>query len=97
MNTHMANISSLSGLFGTNEAGATKNVLARIAAWFSARLTTLGDLPRQHREAAELARFSDRELSDIGLTRSDLDNIQSPQFAADYNKGRNSAIFLTRA
>lgn len=93
MNTHITNISSLSGLTGTKQAGATKGVLAHIAAWVSA----LGELPRRHRESAELARFSDRELSDIGLTRSDLDNIQSAEFAVGYNKGRNSAMFLTRA
>lgn len=80
--------------FGTPQAaGQGKGFAERVTTWFA----SLADLPRRNREAAELAQFSDRELSDIGLTRSDLDHIQSPEFAADYNQSRNSAMFLLRA
>ena len=71
MNTHLANISSLP-VFGAtdNQAAGKPGFLARAVHW-------LADTARQRREQSELTQFSDRELADIGLTRSDLDRIQS--------------------
>ena len=53
--------------FALESAGndATRNVLARLAAWFAAR--------RARAAIQRLAAFDDRMLGDIGLTRSDLD------------------------
>jgi uncharacterized protein YjiS (DUF1127 family) len=33
--------------------------------------------------------MSDRELSDIGLSRGDLARVFDPAFAADYSRARN--------
>jgi len=93
MNTHLSNISSLSPIGGTKAKGAAKT----LGQYFAALWAYVADMPRRHRDAAELAKFSDRELSDIGLNRGDLDRIQSPEFAAEYQKGRNSALFLLRS
>jgi uncharacterized protein YjiS (DUF1127 family) len=95
MNTHLANISSLSGLAGTNQSGETKahGLLQAVSAFFA----RIADMPRRSREAAELSHFSDRELADVGLNRSDLDRISTPEFAADYHQGRHSAMFLIRS
>ncbi len=90
MNTHLANISAIPNFRDARSGDARPNLLARAVAW-------LADLPRRRRDAAELAQFTDRELADIGLTRSDIDHIQSPEFAAEYHQGRNSAMFLIRA
>jgi uncharacterized protein YjiS (DUF1127 family) len=37
----------------------------------------------------ELALMTDRELSDIGLTRSDISRVFDPAFAAGYARGRD--------
>ncbi len=45
---------------------------------------------RQRRQVvAELALMSDRELSDIGLSRADLSRVFDPAFAADHARGRD--------
>jgi uncharacterized protein YjiS (DUF1127 family) len=45
---------------------------------------------RQRRQVmAELALMSDRELADIGLSRSDLSRVFDPAFAADHVRGRD--------
>ena len=95
MNTHLANISSISGLVGTDQSNETKThgLLQAVSAFFA----RIADMPRRSREAAELSHFSDYELSDIGLNRSDLDRISTPEFAADYHQGRTSALFTLRS
>src|SRR5689334_10523766 len=58
--------------------GLLAAVMARVAAW------------RRRREVmAEMAMMSDRELADIGLTRSDLPRVFDPDFAADHMRGRD--------
>jgi uncharacterized protein YjiS (DUF1127 family) len=93
MNTHLSNISTLPSFGGTKQKGPAKT----FGQYLSGFLAYIADLPRRHRDAAELAKFSDRELTDIGLTRSDLDRIQTPEFAADYHQGRTSALFTLRS
>lgn len=45
---------------------------------------------RQRRQVvAELALMSDRELSDIGLSRADLSRVFDPAFAADNARNRD--------
>jgi len=45
---------------------------------------------RQRRQVvAELALMSDRELSDIGLSRADLSRVFDPVFAVDHGRGRD--------
>lgn len=53
------------------------------AARLAARLTGLRALFRQNDQAAELFMMSDRELHDIGLTRSDLDRVFDPAYNSD--------------
>lgn len=42
------------------------------------------ELARRHRAMNELARLGDRELSDLGITRSDIPRIFDADFAAEH-------------
>jgi uncharacterized protein YjiS (DUF1127 family) len=49
---------------------------------------------RQRRQMmAQLALMSDRELSDIGLSRSDLPRLFDSAFAADHARGRDHLAY----
>jgi len=58
-----------------------KNAVAAFAAW-------------RHRQVVlqEMAMMTDRELADIGLTRSDLARVFDPVFATDRAHGRSDYI-----
>ena len=54
-----------------------------VAAWFAARLSALRTWYGQQQIAAELVTMNDRELHDMGLTRSDLDRVFDPDLNQD--------------
>ena len=60
-----------------------------VAGWFSHLVAKIVEW--QHRRAVmqEMAMMSDRELSDIGLSRSDLARVFDPTFAANHARGRD--------
>ena len=68
-------------------ASAATAVRARssrgLAAWLSARVAGLQKWRQDNAAAAELARMSDHELMDIGITRSDLSRVFDPSFNQD--------------
>lgn len=66
---------SLLRLIGDGVAFAVQGVKS----WAS-RQTTL----------SEMETMSDRELSDIGLSRGDLPRVFDPEFAADHSRGRTA-------
>jgi uncharacterized protein YjiS (DUF1127 family) len=53
------------------------------AEWLAARVTGFRAWLRDNQSAAELAVMSDRELHDIGLTRSDLVRVFDPALSED--------------
>ncbi len=61
----------------------------RLAAWFARQLHRVSEW--QHRRAVmqEIAMMSDRELSDIGLSRSDIAHIFDPTFASNHARDRD--------
>ena len=61
----------------------------RAKGWLSRLLAKFAEW--QHRRAImqEMAMMTDRELSDIGLSRSDLPRIFDPAFAANRASGRD--------
>ena len=61
-----------------NETQARPGVFGAVAR----AVNYLLDLPRRHAVVAELAALSDRELTDIGLSRADLARVFDPNFAA---------------
>jgi uncharacterized protein YjiS (DUF1127 family) len=60
------------------QAAPKHSVLAWLRQWHQRRQVV-----------AELALMSDRELSDIGLSRADLSRVFDPAFAVDHARGRD--------
>ncbi len=54
-----------------------------LGAWLSRRLATFIERRRHAREMADLAAYSDRELWDLGLSRSDLMSVDRGTFHRD--------------
>jgi uncharacterized protein YjiS (DUF1127 family) len=57
-----------------------------LAAWFSTRLAAYRAWQRDQRAVVELGTMSDYELSDIGLSRSDLGRVFDPSFNDDLRR-----------
>ena len=54
-----------------------------LAAWLSRRVAAFVAWRRNNGAALELAAMSDRELSDIGISRSDLPRVFDPAFSEE--------------
>ncbi len=74
---------------------ATRSLAQRIGSFFNNLLA----MPRRRAVLDELSSLSDRELADIGLSRSELSCVFDPQFAAARRRkaapgrfGRTAAI-----
>lgn len=74
-------------------AAAAPRVVRRtgLAAWLSRQLAAFVAWQRDNKAASELARLSDRELIDMGLSRSDIRRVFDPRFSADLQQ-RGSQI-----
>ncbi|MGH7104302.1 MAG: DUF1127 domain-containing protein [Acetobacteraceae bacterium] len=55
------------------------------ARWITALGASLREHLRRHRVMSELSRLTDRELTDIGLSRSEIGLIYSEEFAQRHN------------
>ena len=56
--------------------------LGAIGRFFAAIAADLREYGRRQRVVSELSRLSDRELADVGLTRADIGQVFTPEFAA---------------
>ncbi len=54
-----------------------------LRSWLARRLSAIAARQRHAREMADLARFSDRELWDLGLSRSDLMAVERGLYRRD--------------
>jgi len=61
----------------------TAPVSRGFGAWLAARFTGFVAWFRENEAASELASMSERELHDIGLTRSDLNRVFDPELNQD--------------
>ncbi len=57
--------------------------------WVARKMVALKDWHRKQAVLREMELMTDRELSDIGLNRSDLPRVFEPEFAADHARGRD--------
>ena len=57
--------------------------------WVAHRLASLAEWHRRRAVMQEMAMMTDRELSDIGLSRADLNRVFEPSFATEHARGRN--------
>lgn len=90
MAAHIANDSIAFLLPG----GSRTTSVPRRGRVFAGRITAavkwLAQLPRRRAVLAELGRLSDRDLADIGLSRSDLPRVFDPAFATSRNFARRA-------
>lgn len=61
--------------------------------WLSRFMAAVGAWRQRQVVLQEMQTMSDRELTDIGLSRSDLVRVFDPAFAADHARGRNYIAF----
>ena len=54
-----------------------------VRAWIAAYLAARAERRRHRQEMADLSRFSDRELWDVGLSRSDLMSLELGVYRRD--------------
>ena len=59
----------------------------RVRGWLARLLTAAAEWHRRRAVMREMAMMTDRELSDIGLSRSDLSRVFDPTFAAERTRG----------
>jgi uncharacterized protein YjiS (DUF1127 family) len=59
------------------------------AGWLSRLLSRIAEWRHRRVVIQEMTMMSDHELSDIGLSRTDLGRIFDPSFAADHTRGRD--------
>ena len=57
--------------------------------WFNRQLGALAEWHRRQETLREMEMLTDRELADIGLSRSDLPRVFEASFAADHARGRD--------
>jgi uncharacterized protein YjiS (DUF1127 family) len=60
-----------------------------VARWFSRLRANVAQWQRRRAVIQEMAMMTDRELSDIGLSRADLAQVFDPTFVANRACGRN--------
>jgi uncharacterized protein YjiS (DUF1127 family) len=61
--------------------------------WFGRLTSAIGEWRQRHAVLQEMQTMTDRELSDIGLSRADLGRVFDPAFATDYSRGRNYGAY----
>ncbi|MGH7050140.1 MAG: DUF1127 domain-containing protein [Acetobacteraceae bacterium] len=69
----------------TKTRAGTSSLSRTLLRWITAFGATFGEHLRHQRVMSELSRLTDRELADIGLSRSDIGQIYSEEFAARRN------------
>jgi uncharacterized protein YjiS (DUF1127 family) len=86
-------LGNLSYIDSTYDSESTASVTAarphRLAEWFGSLLTIVAEWQRRRTVMQEMMMMTDRELSDIGLSRVDLAHVFDPTFAADRARGRD--------
>lgn len=61
--------------------------------WFGRIVSAFAEWRQRQAVLQEMQTMSDRELSDIGLSRSDLAHVFDPKFAADHARGRDYTAY----
>ena len=84
----LGNLSYIDSSYEELPAPVVKPETRGIGAWIGRLLHRLGEWQRRRTVMQEMAMMTDRELSDIGLSRSDINRVLDPGFAADHNRGR---------
>lgn len=60
-----------------------------VGQWVASLVATVTAWRERHAVSREMQMMTDRELSDIGLSRADLARVFDPTFAQDHARGRD--------
>jgi uncharacterized protein YjiS (DUF1127 family) len=63
------------------------------SAWIARQVCKFAEWQRRRAVMREMSLLTDHELSDIGLSRSDLCRVFDPGFAADHRRGRDYVAY----
>ncbi|MEJ0019245.1 MAG: DUF1127 domain-containing protein [Acetobacteraceae bacterium] len=89
----LGNLTYVDSSYDEVSAPAQKQPKHGLGGWLSARLEALGQWRQRRAVMEEMTLMTDRELSDIGLSRADLPRVFEPDFAADHARGRGYIAF----
>jgi uncharacterized protein YjiS (DUF1127 family) len=68
---------------------APRGLLRQIGDGLASVVQGIGNWARREATLSEMGQMSDRELSDIGLSRADVPRVFNPDFIADHARGRS--------
>ena len=85
----LGNLSYIGASYDEAPAPVVKLGGAGLIAWFRGLVAKATDWQRRRAAIEELGLMTDRELSDIGLTRTDLARVFNTTFASDRARGQN--------
>jgi uncharacterized protein YjiS (DUF1127 family) len=73
---------------GTAAQAAPHGLLRQIGDGLASLARSIRDWADRQATLSEMGMMSDRELSDIGLTRTDVPRVFDPSFVSDHTRGR---------
>jgi len=75
---------------GITAQPAPRGLLRQVADGLASLTQGIRNWADQQRTLSEMGLMSDRELSDIGLSRSDVPRVFDPSFVSDHARGRGA-------
>lgn len=89
----LGNLSYIGPSYEEPQTARVNSPRGETKSWFGRLVSALAEW-RQHQVVLqEMQTMSDRELSDIGLSRSDVSRVFDPSFAKDHARGRDYIAF----
>jgi uncharacterized protein YjiS (DUF1127 family) len=85
----LGSMSYIGPAYEDTQAPSVKPRQSGIGHWFAAIVTAFSAWRQRQAVLQEMQLMTDRELSDIGLSRADLGRVFEPAFAADHSRGRD--------
>jgi uncharacterized protein YjiS (DUF1127 family) len=85
----LGNVSYIGPAYEDAQTPAVKPRPSGVGQWFTAFVAAISAWRQRQAVLQEMQLMTDRELSDIGLSRADLGRVFEPAFAADHGRGRD--------
>jgi uncharacterized protein YjiS (DUF1127 family) len=85
----LGNVSYIGPAYEDAQTPSVKPHPRGVGQWFAAFAAAFSAWRQRHAVLQEMQLMTDRELSDIGLSRADLTRVFEPTFAADHARGRD--------
>ena len=85
----LGNLSYIGPEYEAVQTAPIRPLPAGIGKWLKTCFRAVAEWRKRQAVLQEMQLMTDRELLDIGLTRSDLSRVFDPKFAADHARGRD--------